>query len=94
MENGGSNPILVLDQINKSYGDVVVLDRLTASISQGEFVTFVGPSGCGKTTLLRIIGGFTKPDGGSVILDGEVSNDKPPYDRDTAMVFQNYALYP
>ncbi|MFQ5961872.1 MAG: ABC transporter ATP-binding protein [Candidatus Methylomirabilales bacterium] len=94
MENGGSNPILVLDQINKSYGDVVVLDRLTASISEGELVTFVGPSGCGKTTLLRIIGGFAKPDGGSVILDGEVSNDKPPYDRDTAMVFQNYALFP
>ena len=94
MENGKDKPVLVIDEIKKSYGDAVVLDGVTASINQGELVTFVGPSGCGKTTLLRIIGGFTTPDGGRVILDGEVSNDKPPYDRDTAIVFQNYALFP
>lgn len=94
MESGKDEPILVLDEIKKNYGDVVVLDGVSASINQGELVTFVGPSGCGKTTLLRIIGGFTTPDGGRVILDGEVSNDKPPYARDTAIVFQNYALFP
>ena len=94
MENGKNEPVLVLDEIKKNYGDEVVLDGVSASINQGELVTFVGPSGCGKTTLLRIIGGFTTPDGGRVILDGEVSNDKPPYDRDTAIVFQNYALFP
>ena len=94
MESGKDEPILVLDEVKKNYGDVVVLDGVSASINQGELVTFVGPSGCGKTTLLRIIGGFTTPDGGRVILDGEVSNDKPPYARDTAIVFQNYALFP
>jgi len=94
MENGKNKPVLVLDEIKKSYGNEMVLDGVSATIYQGELVTFVGPSGCGKTTLLRIIGGFTKPDGGRVILDGEVSNDKPPYDRDTALVFQNYALFP
>ena len=94
MESRKDEPILVLDEIKKNYGDVVVLDGVSASINRGELVTFVGPSGCGKTTLLRIIGGFTTPDGGRVILDGEVSNDKPPYDRDSAIVFQNYALFP
>ncbi|MFQ6022095.1 MAG: ABC transporter ATP-binding protein [Acidiferrobacterales bacterium] len=94
MKAGEGKPILVLDQIKKNYGDVAVLNGVTASIPQGELVTFVGPSGCGKTTLLRIIGGFTGADEGSIILDGEVSNDKPPYERDTAMVFQNYALFP
>ena len=93
MTNQG-RPILVLDQIKKSYGDVVVLDDVTATINQGDLVTFVGPSGCGKTTLLRIIGGFVKPDGGTITIDSEVNNDKPPYERDTAMVFQNYALFP
>lgn len=94
MDNEEGEPVLVIDQVDKSYGSVPVLKGVSASINQGELVTFVGPSGCGKTTLLRIIGGFIGLDAGRVILDGETSEDKPPYERDTAMVFQNYALFP
>ena len=92
-ENGGK-PILQLRGIRKKFGALVVLDGVTIDVREGELVTFMGPSGCGKTTLLRIIGGFASPDEGSVVLDGAVSTDKPPYERDTAMVFQTYALFP
>ena len=87
-------PILVLDNIKKKFGSTIVLDGVDVVINEGELVTFMGPSGCGKTTLLRIIGGFVPLDTGNVVLGGVVSNDKPPYDRDTAMVFQSYALFP
>ena len=63
-------------------------------IEQGEFIVFVGPSGCGKTTLLRMIAGLEGISSGEIIMDGRVVNKVPPKNRDIAMVFQNYALYP
>jgi len=70
------------------------VDRVSARVERGEFFTFLGPSGCGKTTTLRIIAGLELPDSGRVIIDGEDVTYLPPYKRDTAMVFQNYALWP
>jgi ABC-type Fe3+/spermidine/putrescine transport system ATPase subunit len=86
--------MLVVRGIYKSFGAVEVLKDVSAEIEKGELVTFVGPSGCGKTTLLRIIGGLTKPNAGDVILDGEVINHLTPDKRGTQMCFQNYALFP
>ena len=86
--------MLVVKDIYKSFGTVEVLKGVSAEIEKGELVTFVGPSGCGKTTLLRIIGGLTKPNAGDVILDGKVINHLTPDKRGTQMCFQNYALFP
>ena len=94
MSKSARRPILVLENIKKSFGSLCVLEGINITVNEGELVTFMGPSGCGKTTLLRIIGGFVMPDDGTIILDGAVSTDKPPYERDTAMVFQSYALFP
>ena len=87
-------PMLELRDVYKSFGDVEVLKGISAEIDKGELLTFVGPSGCGKTTLLRIVGGFTTPTSGEVILDGEDIGSLPPNMRDTGMVFQSYALFP
>ena len=70
------------------------MDRVSARVERGEFFTFLGPSGCGKTTTLRIVAGLELPDSGRVIIDGDDVTYLPPYKRDTAMVFQNYALWP
>lgn len=86
--------MLELVDVHKSFGDVKVLNGISASVSKGELLTFVGPSGCGKTTLLRIIGGFTAITSGKIILDGEDIAALPPNMRDTKMVFQSYALFP
>ncbi len=88
------NPLLSLDGITKRYGALVAVGDVSASIRRGEFVSFVGPSGCGKTTLLRVIGGFIRPNAGRVVLDAEDISLLPPNQRATAMVFQNYALFP
>ena len=88
------HPLLVLDGITKGYGTVKAVQDVSASIRRGELVSFVGPSGCGKTTLLRLVGGFIRPEKGRVILDGEDITPLPPNLRPTAMVFQNYALFP
>jgi len=87
-------PMLELRDVFKSFGEVEVLKGISAKINKGELLTFVGPSGCGKTTLLRIIGGFTTPTSGKIILDGEDIGRLPPNMRDTGMVFQSYALFP
>jgi ABC-type Fe3+/spermidine/putrescine transport system ATPase subunit len=87
-------PMLELVDVHKSFGDVEVLNGISASVPKGELLTFVGPSGCGKTTLLRIIGGFTSITSGKIILDGEDIAALPPNMRDTKMVFQSYALFP
>jgi ABC-type Fe3+/spermidine/putrescine transport system ATPase subunit len=89
-----SRPLLHLDTLTKRYGRTLAVDGISASIQRGELVSFVGPSGCGKTTLLRLIGGFLRPDAGGIILDGETITGLPPNRRPTAMVFQNYALFP
>lgn len=85
---------LSIEHLKKSYGGKVVLEDAHIDVPHGELVSLLGPSGCGKTTTLNIVAGFVAPDSGRVRL-GEVDiTDRPPYDRDTAIVFQNYALFP
>lgn len=84
-----------LNQVTKTYdGKLQVIHGIDLQIQHGEFVVFVGPSGCGKSTLLRMIAGLEPISGGDVIIDGKRVNDEPPRNRDIAMVFQDYALYP
>jgi multiple sugar transport system ATP-binding protein len=83
-----------LESISKSYGSVEVLRDINLDIADGEFVVLVGPSGCGKSTLLRMIAGLEPITGGEFRIDGARMNEVPPRDRDIAMVFQSYALYP
>lgn len=78
----------------KRYGEVEVITGLSLTIEEGEFVVLLGPSGCGKSTLLRMIAGLEDISGGEIAIDGTVVNAVPARDRDVAMVFQNYALYP
>ena len=80
--------------IEKRYGDVVVVKRLDLEIADGELVVLVGPSGCGKSTTLRMIAGLESVSAGDLLIDGARVNDLAPGDRDLAMVFQSYALYP
>ena len=83
-----------LVRVTKRFGDVVAVDDLSLTIQEGEFFSLLGPSGCGKTTTLRLIGGLETPDHGDILINGEVVNDQPPYERDSNIVFQNYALFP
>ncbi len=86
---------IVLDQVDKVYpGGVKGIDGLNLSIADGEFMVLVGPSGCGKSTALRSIAGLEDITAGTITIGSRVVNDLPPKDRDIAMVFQNYALYP
>jgi multiple sugar transport system ATP-binding protein len=86
---------IALDHVEKVYGGgVKALDDLNLEIREGEFMVLVGPSGCGKSTALRSIAGLEEITGGTISIGGRVINDLPPKDRDIAMVFQNYALYP
>lgn len=78
----------------KAYADQQVLHSVNIHVEDGEFVVLVGPSGCGKSTLLRMIAGLEDITGGEILIDGKVVNTKHPKDRDIAMVFQSYALYP
>ncbi len=80
--------------VRKSYGRVAVLHGVEFEIADGEFVVLVGPSGCGKSTLLRMLAGLEEITGGEILIDGKVVNDLESKDRDIAMVFQSYALYP
>ena len=81
-------------QVEKFFGSVQVLHGVSVDIPDGEFVVLVGPSGCGKSTLLRMIAGLEEISRGEIAIGGRVVNNVPPKDRDIAMVFQNYALYP
>ena len=86
---------IVLDTVDKVYpGGVKAVDGLSLEIADGEFMVLVGPSGCGKSTALRSIAGLDEITSGTISIGGRVVNDLPPKDRDIAMVFQNYALYP
>jgi multiple sugar transport system ATP-binding protein len=86
---------IVLDQVDKVFpGGVRAVDGLSLDIADGEFMVLVGPSGCGKSTALRSIAGLDEITSGTISIGGRVVNDLPPKDRDIAMVFQNYALYP
>ncbi|MBL8349150.1 MAG: sn-glycerol-3-phosphate ABC transporter ATP-binding protein UgpC [Burkholderiaceae bacterium] len=81
-------------KIEKAYGPVKVIHGIGFDIADGEFVVLVGPSGCGKSTLLRMLAGLEEITGGEILIDGKVVNDLESKDRDIAMVFQSYALYP
>jgi multiple sugar transport system ATP-binding protein len=86
---------ITLESLTKVYPDgTKAVSDLHLDVASGEFVVFVGPSGCGKTTALRMIAGLESITSGRVVIDGQIINDLPPKDRDIAMVFQNYALYP
>jgi len=86
---------IILEHIEKAYaGGVKAIDDLSLDVKDGEFMVFVGPSGCGKSTALRSIAGLEEITAGKIQIGDRVVNDLPPKDRDIAMVFQNYALYP
>ncbi len=88
-------PAVSLVRLTKRFGaDAPALDDLTLDVAPGEFLVLLGPSGCGKTTVLRLIAGLEEASAGEIAIDGVRVNDLPPKDRDVAMVFQNYALYP
>ena len=83
-----------IDKINKFYGDVQVIEDVSLEIKSQSFTVLVGPSGCGKSTMLRMIAGLEDINSGTISIDGTVVNDLPPKERNIAMVFQSYALYP
>ncbi len=85
---------VTFEHVTKKYGEVTAVDDLSLEIGDGEFMVFVGPSGCGKTTSLRMIAGLEEISSGTLRIGDRVVNDVPPKDRDIAMVFQSYALYP
>jgi ABC-type Fe3+/spermidine/putrescine transport system ATPase subunit len=85
---------VALTRVSKSFQGVRAVDDVSFEVAPESFFSLLGPSGCGKTTLLRMIAGFVQPDHGDIAIRDEVVNRKPPYRRDTAMVFQNYALFP
>lgn len=83
-----------LKNVKKSFGATDVIHGINVEIEDGEFIVIVGPSGCGKSTLLRMVAGLETVSAGDIFIGSERANDKEPMDRDIAMVFQNYALYP
>ena len=86
---------IVIEGVTKVFrGGVVAVNNVTIEVADGEFLVLVGPSGCGKTTLLRIVAGLEEVTDGEVAIGDTLVTDMPPRDRDVAMVFQNYALYP
>src|SRR5438034_114707 len=85
---------VTFDHVTKKYGDVHVVKDMNLAINDGEFMVLVGPSGCGKTTSLRMIAGLEEISSGELKIGDRIVNDVPPKDRDIAMVFQSYALYP
>ena len=93
-EKSAAVPIVSLDHVTKVYGTHKVIDDLCLEVKEGEFLSIIGPSGCGKSTTLRMIGGFLKPTEGDVYLGGEKVTERSAAERDTSMVFQDYALFP
>jgi len=85
---------VVLENVNKKFGDVVAVKDINLEIKDQEFMVLVGPSGCGKTTTLRMVAGLEEITSGKIYINNDLINDVPPKDRNIAMVFQNYALYP
>lgn len=83
-----------MENLTKRFGDVIAVNNITLEVMDKEFMVFLGPSGCGKTTTLRCIAGLETPDSGNIYIGDSLVNELPPKDRDVAMVFQSYALYP
>ena len=86
--------ILNIKNVNKNFGKISVLNDININIDKGDFLVLVGPSGCGKSTLLNCIAGLEKINSGNILIDNRNMSDIAPKDRDIAMVFQSYALYP
>ena len=88
-------PAIQLRNVSKVFeGETIVLTDFSLDIEEGEFLVLVGPSGCGKSTILRLIAGLEELTSGEIYIGDKMVNDLPPKNRDIAMVFQNYALYP
>lgn len=89
-----SEPLVVLDKVEKRFGDFVAVRDANLTIEDGSFVAIMGPSGCGKTTTLRMLAGLDAPTSGEIRIAGQVMNDVPAHERDTPMVWQSLALFP
>ncbi|MBQ0033054.1 MAG: ABC transporter ATP-binding protein, partial [bacterium] len=89
-----NDEFLVFDHVTKRFGALTAVNDISLSVKKGEFFSLLGPSGCGKTTLLRMLGGFERPDSGRIYLEGRDITDLPPDQRRVHTVFQNYALFP
>ena len=89
-----TNPLIEINNLVKSYDDQTVLNHISLTVHDGEFLTLLGPSGCGKTTLLRLISGFDTPNEGTISINGSCINHLPPQQRNVHTVFQSYALFP
>ena len=83
-----------LENVSKVFGDIVAVDHVSFDVREGQILTLLGPSGCGKSTTLRLVAGFYYPDSGNIFFGDRDVTEVPPQDRNTAMVFQNYALWP
>jgi iron(III) transport system ATP-binding protein len=94
MSEAFSTASIVLDDLRKYFDSVKAVDGISLEVEAGTLVCLLGPSGCGKTTTLRMIGGFEEPTSGQILIGGDDVTRMPPYARPTAMVFQNYALFP
>src|SRR5476649_3020537 len=94
--NPGARPQLDLELrgVRKRYGDFTAVDGVSLKVSKGQFVCLLGPSGCGKTTTLRCIAGLEEPDDGDILIGGKQVTRDPPWQRDIAMMFQDFALFP
>jgi spermidine/putrescine transport system ATP-binding protein len=88
------NIAVELQDVTKKFGDFVAVDRISLQIQDGKFFSLLGPSGCGKTTTLRMIAGFEQPTEGEIFIAGQPTAGVPPFEHNTNMVFQNYALFP
>jgi iron(III) transport system ATP-binding protein len=93
-KSNGNGPYLDIQHMTKTFGDLVALNDVSLTVSEGEFVCLLGPSGCGKTTLLRIIAGLEQQNTGEIYQTGKNISRLPPRDRDYGIVFQSYALFP
>ena len=91
---GNRENIIEIKNVSKSFGEKCILNNVSISVKQGEFLTLLGPSGCGKTTLLRMIAGFGSPDSGEILINGTDITDMPAHERPVNTVFQRYALFP
>ena len=85
---------ITIDGVARTFGSVRAVDDVSIAVRDGEFFTLLGPSGCGKTTLLRMVAGFCELDQGRILFGEERIDTLPPHQRNTGMVFQNYAVFP